>query len=116
MEMRITFVSCIGHMTYEHNIKKPMPIGEINLNQILSRNKNLKISLKRNLCHPILRKCSNIHLNNCTLQTSSYHFYKMNIRTNLLEEYVNFVDSARKQIAYFKTKNVLFVVIVSVLF
>ena len=32
--MRITFVSCNGHMTYEHCIKKPKPVGEIKLNQI----------------------------------------------------------------------------------
>ena len=38
IEMRINSVSCIGHMTYEHYIKKTMPMGEIKLNQVLSRN------------------------------------------------------------------------------
>ena len=32
----------------------------------------------------------------------SYCTYKMNIRTNLLEEYVNFVNLKKKQNEYFK--------------
>ena len=35
----------------------------------------------------------------------------MNIKTNLLEEYVNFVDSTKKQNKYFKIIIILFVVI-----
>ena len=31
-----------------------------------------------------------------------YHTYKMNIKTNLLEEYVNFVDNTKEQNKYFK--------------
>ena len=31
-----------------------------------------------------------------------YYTYKMNIKTNLLEEYVNFVDNTKKQNKYFK--------------
>ena len=34
----------------------------------------------------------------------------MNIKTNLLEEYVNFVDNTKKQNKYFKTIIILFVV------
>ena len=32
----------------------------------------------------------------------TYNTYKMNIKTNLLEEYVNFVDNTKKQNKYFK--------------
>ena len=35
----------------------------------------------------------------------------MNIKTNLLEEYVNFVDITKKQNKYFKVFVILFVVI-----
>ena len=35
----------------------------------------------------------------------------MNIKTNLLEEYVNFVDNTKKQNKYFKIIITLFVVI-----
>ena len=35
----------------------------------------------------------------------------MNIKTNLLEEYVNFVDNTKKQNNYFKINLTLFVVI-----
>ena len=31
-----------------------------------------------------------------------YYTYKMNIKTNLLQEYVNFVDNTKKQKKYFK--------------
>ena len=37
----------------------------------------------------------------------------MNIKTNLLEEYVNFNDSTNKENTYFKVLIVLFVVIIS---
>ena len=32
----------------------------------------------------------------------TYITYKMNIKANLLEEYVNFVDNTKKQNKYFK--------------
>ena len=35
----------------------------------------------------------------------------MNIKTNLLEEYINFVDNTKKQNKYFKIILILFVVI-----
>ena len=41
-----------------------------------------------------------------------YYTYKMNIKTNLLEEYVNFVDNTKKQNKYFKISIILFVIIV----
>ena len=38
-----------------------------------------------------------------------YLTYKMNIKTNLLEEYVNFVDNTKKQNKYFKIFIILIV-------
>ena len=35
----------------------------------------------------------------------------MNIKTNLLEEYIDFVDSTKKQNIYFKLRLIFFVVI-----
>ena len=35
----------------------------------------------------------------------------MNIKTNLLEEYINFVDNTKKQNLYFKLSLIFFVVI-----
>ena len=40
-----------------------------------------------------------------------YYTYKMNIKTNLLEEYVNFVDNTKKQNKYFKIFIILIVLI-----
>ena len=40
-----------------------------------------------------------------------YYTYKMNIKTNLLEEYVNFVDNTKKQNKYFKLFLFLIVII-----
>ena len=37
----------------------------------------------------------------------------MNIETNLLEDYINFVDNTKKQNRYFKRILILFVVILS---
>ena len=42
-----------------------------------------------------------------------YYTYKMNIKTNLLEEYVNFGDNTKKQSKYFKIIIFLFVIILS---
>ena len=39
----------------------------------------------------------------------------MNIKTNLLEEYVNFVDNTKKQNKYFKV-SIILIVIIMVLF
>ena len=41
-----------------------------------------------------------------------YYTYKMNIKTNLLEEYVNFVDNTKKQNKYFE----IFFIIVVIMF
>ena len=40
-----------------------------------------------------------------------YYTYEMNNKTNLLKEYVNFVDTKRKRNKYFKIPIILFVVI-----
>ena len=40
----------------------------------------------------------------------------MNIKTNLLEEYVNFVDNTKKQNKYFKTKIFLIAMIMILFF
>ena len=40
-----------------------------------------------------------------------YSTYKMNIKTNLLEEYFNFVDNTKKQNKYFKIFIILIVII-----
>ena len=50
-------------MTYEHYVRKPMPMGEIKSNQILSRNPYHINYLTRNICHPIIRKYSKIPFN-----------------------------------------------------
>ena len=40
----------------------------------------------------------------------------MNFKTNLLEEYVNFVDTTKKQNKYFKILTILIVIIVFLFF
>ena len=40
-----------------------------------------------------------------------YYSFKMNIKTKLLEEYVNFVDNTKKQNKYFKLFLFLIVII-----
>ena len=43
--------------------------------------------------------------------STNYYTYKMNIKTKFLEEYVNFVDSTKKQNKYFKVIIILCVII-----
>ena len=45
-----------------------------------------------------------------------YYTYKMNIKTNLLEEYVNFVDNTKKQNNYYKISIISFVIIMFFVF
>ena len=40
----------------------------------------------------------------------------MNLKTNLLDEYVNFVDNTKKQNKYFKISIILFVIIMFLFF
>ena len=42
--------------------------------------------------------------------------YKMNIRLNLLEEYINFVDNTKKQYKFFKISISLNVIIIFLFF
>ena len=42
-----------------------------------------------------------------------YYTYKMNNKTNLFDEYVNFVDSTKKQKTYLTRNTILFVAIIS---
>ena len=42
-----------------------------------------------------------------------YYAYKMSIKTNLLEDYVNFVDNTKKQNKYFKLIIFLIVIVVA---
>ena len=44
-----------------------------------------------------------------------YYTYKMNLQTKFLEEYVNFVDSAKDQNNYFNVIIILFVIFFSLL-
>ena len=52
VEMQISFISSIRKMTYKYYLKQPKPICETKLN-----------CLNRNFCHPLIRKYSNIPLN-----------------------------------------------------
>ena len=45
-----------------------------------------------------------------------YYTYKMNSKTNLLEEYINFVDNTKQQNKYFKIFLFLIVIIVFLFF
>ena len=46
---------------------------------------------------------------------TSYRLHKMNLKTNLLEEYLNFVDTTIKQNKYFKRIIFFIAIIVSLL-
>ena len=43
-------------MTYEHYIRQPMQMAELNLNMIIAKNSNLLKSLDRSIIHPLIRK------------------------------------------------------------
>ena len=55
-EMRITFISSIRKLTYDHYHKQPISLCKIKLNQILSRNFFLINCLDRNTSYPLIRK------------------------------------------------------------
>ena len=60
------------------------------------------------------------HLNNKTIQQHNKFFYfryyyEMNDKTIFLEDYVNYVDSAKTQITYFKKFKILFSIYISFL-
>ena len=64
-----------------------------------------------------IHKCLLLQLNIYTIiilhyeNVISYYTYKLNFKTTLLEEYINFVESTKKQTKYYKTNTILFVVI-----
>ena len=53
--MKITFISDLRNMTYEHYINQPKPMVEWMLNKKLSQNPEL-IKIFENSSHPIIRK------------------------------------------------------------
>ena len=63
IEMRISFISLISHMTYDYYFEQPKSMGGKKLNQILSKNPKLINCLNRNTCHPLIRKYSNTPFN-----------------------------------------------------
>ena len=61
--MRITFVISIRNTTYNHYLKQPKPMGEINLNKILAKNQQLIIGIVRTINHTLVREYSIIPFN-----------------------------------------------------
>ena len=59
-EMRISFISSIRNMTHKRYLKQSKPMSEIKLNEITAINPKLINCLYRNICHPLVRKYSNI--------------------------------------------------------
>ena len=112
IEMKNNFIRYISHMSYNFYVKQPKSMGETKLNQILSRNPNLINCLDINFRHPPFRKYGNNLFNNCFWE-ESLSLYKMNIKTNILEDYVNFVNTTKRQNTYFKTILLLFTFIVT---
>ena len=63
IEMRISFISSIRNVTHKYYLKQPKPMCEIKLNEIIAKNPKLINCLNRNICHPLIRKYSNIPFN-----------------------------------------------------
>ena len=64
IEMRISFISSIRNMTHKYYLKQPKPMCERKLNEIIAKNSKLINCVNRNICHPLIRKYSNIPFNN----------------------------------------------------
>ena len=64
LEMRISFVSCIRSLTYNHCLKQPKPMGEMKVNEILAKNPQLINAVDRTNNHPLIRKYSIIPITN----------------------------------------------------
>ena len=57
----ICFISSIRKMTHKYYLKQPKPMCETKLNGIIAKNPKLINCLNnRNICHPLIRKYSNI--------------------------------------------------------
>ena len=63
IQMRISFISSIGNMTYKYYLKQPKPLCEIKSNQLLAGNTKLINCLNRNIGNPLITKYSNIPVN-----------------------------------------------------
>ena len=57
-EMKLSFISSTGNMTYERYLKQPKSMCEIKLNELIARNPKLINCLNRNISHPLIRKYS----------------------------------------------------------
>ena len=63
-DMIIKPISDIRYMTNQHYINNPMQMVERRLNLIIAKNPHLIYSLSRKLCHPPIRKKSDVPFNN----------------------------------------------------
>ena len=54
--MRISFVGSTLYMTYKYYLKYPKSMCEIKLNEIIAKNPKPINCLKRNTCHPLIKK------------------------------------------------------------
>ena len=61
--MRISVISSIINKTYEYYLKQPKPMCEIKINEIIAKNPKLINCLNGNFYHPLIRKYSNLPLN-----------------------------------------------------
>ena len=58
-EMRVTFISNHRHMKYDYYLKQPMPMCEIELNQLLHKNPELIDCLNR-FIYPFIQEYNHI--------------------------------------------------------
>ena len=61
--MRICFISSIRKMTHKYYLKQPKPMCEIKLIETITNKPKLINCLNRNICHPLIKKYSNIPFN-----------------------------------------------------
>ena len=62
--MKITTVDDKMNVTYEHRIKQPKQTVKEVINESIAKNLRIKISRKRFIKHPLIRKHSHIPFNN----------------------------------------------------
>ena len=72
--MRITFISSIQNVTSEEYCKQSLPMCEIVLNKLLSRNPNLINCFKGNHFYPMIRIYSQVPLGERKLGSQINHF------------------------------------------
>ena len=61
--MRISFISSTRNMTHKCYPEQPKPMCEIKLKEIIAKNPKLINCSSRDICHPLIRKYSNIPFN-----------------------------------------------------